>query len=113
MKKVVMPFAVACITAMSFVACKKNASVAPETGAISDATKAQIKALGFSTQNVHKTDEGYLVEGDILLTPEILNSSPDQKLLRIANNEQYRTTNLVTGLPRTIKVLVSNLGSAY
>jgi Dual-action HEIGH metallo-peptidase len=113
MKKIMMPFAVACVTAMTFVACKKSANVATENEAISEVTMAQIKALGFSTQNVHKTDEGYLVEGDILLTPEVLNSNPDQKLLRIANNEQYRTTNLVTALPRTIKVLVSNLGSAY
>jgi len=113
MKRVLIPFAVVCVTAMTFVACKKNASVAPETDPISDATKAQIKALGFSSQNVQKVDEGFLVEGDIVLTPELLHGSPDQKLLRIANNEQYRTTNLVTGLPRTIKVLVSNLGSAY
>jgi hypothetical protein len=113
MKKIVMPLAAVCVTAMTFVACKKNASVAPETNAISDATMTQIKALGFSTQNVQKVDEGYLVEGDIVLTPELLNSTPDQKLLRIANNEQYRTTNLVQRLPRTFTVLVSNLGSAF
>ena len=113
MKRIMMPFAVACVTAMTFVACKKDAKAPAQDGAVSDAAMAQIKALGFSTQNVQKVDEGYLVEGDIVLTPELLNSTPDQKLLRIANNEQYRTTNLVSALPRTIKVLVSNLGSAY
>jgi hypothetical protein len=113
MKKIVMPFAVACVTTMTFVACKKDAKTSSQNEAVSEATMTQIKALGFSTQDVHKTNEGYLVEGDILLTPEVLNSSADQKLLRIADNEQYRTTNLVSGLPRTITVLVSKLGSAY
>lgn len=113
MKKIVMPFAVACVTAMSFVACKKSDNTVAENETVSQSTLAQIRNLGFSTTNVQKADEGFLVEGDILLTPELLNSSADQKLLRIANNEQYRTTNLVTGLPRTIKVLVSNLGLAY
>jgi len=113
MKKIVLPFAVACVTAMTFVACKKNASTVTENETVSQQTMAQIKALGFSTQNVQKVDEGYLVEGDIILTSELLNSTPDQKLLRIANNEQYRTTNLVQRLPRTVSVLVSNLGSAY
>lgn len=113
MKKNVWPIAVACLTAVSFVACKKNAGTVAQDETISQQTLAQIKALGFSTQNVQKVDEGYLVEGDIVLTPELLTSTPGQKSLRVANNEQYRTTNLVTGLPRTIKVLVSNLGPAY
>jgi hypothetical protein len=113
MKKIVMPLAVACVTAMTFVACKKTATVTTENAPVSQEAIAQIKALGFSTQDVHKTNEGYLVEGDILLTPEVLNSNPDQQLLRIANNEQYRTTNLVKSLPRTITVKVSNLGTAY
>lgn len=113
MKKVVMPFAVVCIAAVSFIGCKKNATTASDDQAVSEQTLAQIKGLGFSTQNVQKVDEGYLVEGDIVLTPELLNSTPDQKLLRVANSEQYRTTNLVLRLPRTITVLVSNLGTAY
>src|SRR5690349_7910199 len=113
MKRILMPFAVTCVTAMSFVACKKNTSSVTENPSVSAETMAQIKALGFSTQDVRKVNEGYLVEGDIVLTPELLNSKTDEKELRIANVEQYRTTNLVQRLPRVITILVSNLGTAY
>jgi hypothetical protein len=96
------------------VSCKKAANNAPALQSeISSETLAKISALGFSNKNVVKTDDGYLVEGDIELTDENLSGVNDQKLLRIANTEQYRTTNLVTALPRTIKIKVSNLGTAY
>jgi hypothetical protein len=112
MKKIVLPFVVVCISATSFVACKKNTATVSQDE-VSQQTLNQIDALGFSTQNVRKVDEGFLVEGDIVLTPELLSSNPDGKTVRIAEVEQYRTTYLVTGLPRVIKVLVSNLGTAY
>jgi hypothetical protein len=71
---------------------------------ISDATLAKIQSHGFGTSTVQKIEEGYMVEGDIVLTEEFLNSVPGGNLLRIANNEQYHTTNLVTGLPRNITI---------
>ncbi|HWJ27144.1 MAG TPA: M57 family metalloprotease [Flavisolibacter sp.] len=113
MKKIWMPVAVACLTAATLVACKKDAKVAPQDKTIAQETLAKIKALGFSTSDVRKVDDGYLVEGDIVLNDDLLNSKTEYKLLRVGNEEQYRTTNLVTGLPRTIKILVSNLGTAY
>jgi hypothetical protein len=113
MRKIWLPAAVACITAFTFVACKKDANTTAQDEEISGATIAKIKELGFATSNVRKVDEGYLVEGDIMLTDELLNSSVDQTLLRVANSEQYRTTNLVKRLPRTITISVSGLGSAY
>lgn len=112
MKRIVLPFAVVCITATSFVACKKNAATISQDE-VPQQTLKQIDALGFSTENVRKVDGGFLVEGDIVLTPEQLNGSTDEKTLRVAEVEQYRTTNLVKGLPRVIKILVSNLGTAY
>jgi hypothetical protein len=103
MKQIWMPFAVACITASLF-SCKKDAKT---TDAVDQATLSQIAHLGFSTTNVQKIDEGYLVEGDIILTENNLNETVTSPTLRIADNEQYRTTNLVKGLPRTITVSVS------
>lgn len=114
MKKFWMPVTLASIIAFSLVACKKDAktsSTQPE--AISTETLAKIKQLGFSTSTAQKVDEGYLVEGDIVLTDELLNSTPQSKLLRVGNEEQYRTTNLVTRLPRTITIKVVNLGTAF
>ena len=93
--------------------CSKHSTNTPDPNAISCETLTRISALGFSNQNVHKTDAGYLVEDDIVLTDDLLNSVPDQKLVRVANAEQYRTTNLVRSLPRVITVKVSNLGTAF
>ena len=103
------------LLAVSLYSCKKtnlDDTIAPDN--ISAATVAKISSLGFGTSNIQKTEDGYLVEGDILLTEELLNSTPTQSLMRIANNEQYRTTNLVSvGTTRVITVLVSNLGTAF
>jgi hypothetical protein len=68
----------------------------------------KIAQLGFGTSDVQRVDEGYLVEGDILLTSEMLNSPASHTLMRIAETEQYRTTNVVTGTPRNITVSISN-----
>lgn len=104
----------ACITALSLVACKKDAKTSEVSkDEISQETLTKIQHLGFSTKNVQKTEDGYLVEGDINLTDELLNGTPDYKLLRVGDEEQYRTTNLVRNLPRTITVKVVNLGSAF
>lgn len=98
----------------SLYSCKKTSNTETTTvDPVSADVKAKITNLGFSAANVQKTDDGYLVEGDIELTDELLNSTPNQTLLRIAGNEQYRTTNLVTGLPRVIKIKVTNLGTAF
>ncbi len=44
----------------------------------------------------------------MLLTPEMLGASAVQQLLRVGQDEQYRTTNLVGSLPRTLTVSISN-----
>jgi hypothetical protein len=113
MKKIVMPFAVVCITAMTFVACKKDAKTSAENDAVSQEVLAKIHNQGFSTQSVKKVDNGYLVEGDIILTDENLNSKSTSPTLLIAQEEQYRTTNLVTRLPRVITVSVTNMPTVY
>lgn len=98
----------------SLVACEKNQDLQSQQEAIGDEVLTKIYNLGFGTKDVLKVEDGYLVEGDILITPEMLNSNPDRKMLRVANEEQYHTTNVVTGLPRVITVSVdSKLGSKY
>jgi hypothetical protein len=101
------------LIAASLYSCKKTTNQSEDPNAVSTETKAKITSLGFSAANVQKTDDGYLVEGDIELTDELLNSSPSQSLIRIAENEQYRTTNLVTALPRVIKISITGLGTAF
>jgi len=109
-------FALAAIAAVCFfaIACKKQSSnTNAAQSSVSDETLAKIAALGFSNKNVIPDEDGYLVEGDIVLTDAVLNGVNDARLLRVANTEQYRTTNLVTHLPRVVKIKVSNLGTAY
>ena len=103
MKQVTRFLILSLMTGLILTSCKKavKETAQPE---ISDATLTKIYNHGFGTSYVQKTEEGYLVEGDIILTEEFLNSVPGGNLLRIASNEQYHTTNLVTGLPRNITI---------
>lgn len=102
MKHMMKTAALLLIAVVTITSCKKEAKEVTEE--ISQETLTQIKSLGFSTANVQKIDEGYLVEGDIILTPDQLSQRPTSPTLRIAEVEQYQTFNLVTGLPRTITV---------
>ncbi|SJZ69569.1 Dual-action HEIGH metallo-peptidase [Chitinophaga eiseniae] len=74
---------------------------------------AQIEAYGLSTDNVQKVADGYLVEGDILLTAGQLKEKVNTTALRVGKVEQYRSSNLVTGLPRVITVKIVGLSPAF
>lgn len=103
-----------CAASLLF-ACTKSNETKTEVKAddiSADVTKS-IAQLGFSTDNVRKIGDNYLVEGDILLTKENLAETSTSPTLRIAETEQYRTTNLVKNLPRTVTVSVSNLPTVY
>ena len=104
------------IAALSILAvsCKKDAKAPAQEEGISNDVLAKIYNLGYGTKDVKIHPEGYLVEGDIVLTKEQLDQKPETNFLRIAGEEQYRTYNLVGSLPRTITVRVSStLSSSY
>ena len=103
--------AICALLTLTIMGCKKDA-VMVEDETISQDVLSKVYQHGFGTSDVKKVEDGYLVEGDIVLTNEFLDSKPGGNFLRIANEEQYRTTNLVTGLPRTITMsLHSKLSS--
>ncbi|MGZ3911283.1 MAG: M57 family metalloprotease [Flavisolibacter sp.] len=114
MKNILTVLAVAGLSAMAIYGCKKDTRQAT-TDEISQETLSRIQALGFGTSSVQRHEDGYLVEGDIILTPELLNSVPSSQFLRVGNEEQYRTTNLVKANGgRTITVALSGkLPSSY
>ena len=113
MKNFIKAIAVFGITTLILTGCKREA-VQPQPDGISKETLNKIYNLGFGTKDVQRHEDGYLVEGDIIITESLLNSVPEQKLLQIANTEQYRTTNLVKALPRNITVALStNLPASY
>jgi hypothetical protein len=103
MRKLFKPFAIATLVIFIISSCSKEKQEAA-TDIISQETLSKIAKLGFGISDVQKIDEGYLVEGDIILTEKNLNETQSSTVLRIANVEQYHTTNLVDALPRTITV---------
>jgi hypothetical protein len=109
-------FAAVLLASVLFACTKSNQTADVKlqaTSEISASTLKNISDLGFSTTEARKVDGGYLVEGDILLTDENLTTASTSPNVRIAETEQYRTTNLVKNLPRTVTVSISNLPAVY
>ncbi|MET3978734.1 hypothetical protein ABIB62_001303 [Mucilaginibacter sp. UYP25] len=109
---------IAAFGATVLFACTKDNKTTNDVSAVSKtevsaAVLKNINDLGFSTDQVRKVNDGYLVEGDILLTEENLTEASTSPNVRIAETEQYRTTNLVKNLPRTVTVSISNLPTVY
>ncbi|GAB2769516.1 hypothetical protein HNQ93_000341 [Hymenobacter luteus] len=111
--KVLAPLALLAVTSLSLSSCQEKANVEVK-GQVSETTINQIRALGFTAAGAQQVEGGVRVEGDILLTNEMLASAPAGELLRVGEDEQYRTTNLVSGLPRVLTVkLEGSFPSAY
>jgi hypothetical protein len=106
MRKLVSIIGVAAFAALFIVACSKSSKQDVQTE-VSQEVLSKIADLGFSTSNVIAEDGGYIVEGDIFLSGQDLTTQKTVNKVVVANAEQYRTTNLVTGLPRTITVSLS------
>jgi uncharacterized lipoprotein NlpE involved in copper resistance len=105
--------AVVAVCMLTLFACRKNAK-SDSTTVVSDEALAKIYNLGFSNKDVIPDGNGnYIVEGDILLSESDLNAKADVSLLRVADEEQYRTTALVTGLPRNITVSLASALSTW
>jgi hypothetical protein len=103
MKQLNSYLAIALFAVVFLASCVKDNQEAAQQ-VVSQDVLQKIASLGFSTNEVQVIDEGYLVEGDITLTNKDLDNMLSGELLRIAETEQYRTTNLVTGFPRNITV---------
>ncbi|THU39801.1 matrixin family metalloprotease [Niastella caeni] len=102
----------ACV--MMLFACRKNGAPVQVAAPSEDALE-KIHNLGFSNKNVTIDEDGnYVVEGDIVLSKMHLDAVPEMQFLRVGSEEQYRTNNLVTGVPRVIKIsIASKLPSSY
>jgi hypothetical protein len=104
------------IAMLLVVSCNEQGVTPDISGEISDDVKAQFVKLGFDVSDIRTISEinpitgksatNYLLEGDIVITPENLNAMSGSDLHYVGPvGEQYRTTNLVSGNPRTIRVL--------
>lgn len=107
MKKTLKFFALAAIASTILYSCQESIDEGPAiTDEVPEAVLAKLAEAGYSTQDAFKTEwngqPGYVVEYDMFFT-----DSDVEKLVKhdlIPNTEHYRTTNLVTNLPRVIKV---------
>jgi hypothetical protein len=82
--------------------CKKNYQSEPDT--IPATVIARVQALNLSTSDLKKTDGGYIAEQDIFLSNEFLASDAITTHYKTPHEDHYRTSNLVTGLPRVLTV---------
>ncbi len=102
MKRILFGFCTVILISAFVISCKKEDK---KTTEVSQEVLSQVAKLGFSTDGVAAHEDGYLVEGDIFLKAQDLQDGIQQSHnLIYANEEHYRTTNLVTRLPRTITV---------
>jgi len=97
---------------LTLFACRKNVKNDSPSN-VSDEVLAQIYDLGFSNKEVVADGGDYIVEGDIRISQAELKEKVDVSLLRVGSEEQYRTTNLVTGLPRNITVSLASALSTW
>ncbi|MBC9913886.1 M57 family metalloprotease [Chitinophaga varians] len=102
-------FFLCCLLIFQSISCKRDDP--GNSGPVDASVLARIRALGFNTKDLQRIDSGYLVERDILLYERDL--GPAGPALRVAATEQYRTTQLVGGLPRELRVRTVNLSSVY
>ena len=106
----------ASLMAVAFVGCKKSSNSSEQTGALTDEEKSLIVAAGFNGNWAERTANGsYLIEGDILLTAGQLSELKGvvtNELIH-ANEEHYRTTNIVSTPSSGQRIITVRLGSGF
>lgn len=107
MKRTLKLFTGVALMALLVYACEDTLDQAPAVqDEIPQAILDKLMDAGYSPDDVFKTEwngeEGYVVEYDLFFTEEAIDQLVQHD--HIPNTEHYRTTNLVTGLPRVIKV---------
>lgn len=116
MKKIFYSASLALLLTGSIISCKKAPVDDVNANALTQGEKDLIVAAGFNGNWAERTAGGsYLIEGDILLTTEQLNElvgvNPHE--LIVANEEHYRTTNVVSLPSSGQRTITVRLGSGF
>ncbi len=117
MKKIICYSALALLLTSTFVSCTKSSLTEGDTTGLNQNEKGLIAAAGFNSNWAERTLDGsYLIEGDILLTTaqlqEMSGVAPGHELI-VANNEHYRTTNVVSTPTSGQRTITVRLGSGF
>lgn len=105
----------------AFFSCTQQDEVTPAANGISDEVTGQFAELGFDVSDIQTVNEthpltgekmeGYLLEGDIMITKSLLKEMLGSDIAhKGVCGEQYRTNNLVSS-PQTIEVIGYTGGS--
>ncbi|MCX6316201.1 MAG: M57 family metalloprotease [Bacteroidetes bacterium] len=117
MKALFSKVSMALLVTGAFASCTKSVSTPADPRALSQEEKNLVVSAGFNGNWAEKTTDGnYLIEGDILLTPdqlrEMTGTSPAHEMI-VANEEHYRTTNVVSTPATGVRVITVRLGSGF
>lgn len=95
-----------CCVAMLFAALSCNEQEAAKSNEVSADVVAKLTAAGFDTsEGLSRYKNGYMVEYDVFLTDHDIDElAAPVSVSSEAEDEHYRTWNIVTGTPRTIYV---------
>ena len=103
--------------ALAIVSCKKSVNSAVDAAALTDDEKALVASAGFNRNWAERTADGnFLVEGDILLTTAQLKEmagTPTQHNFIVADEEHYRTFNVVSTPASGARTITVSLGSGF
>ncbi len=114
--KRILNFTIAVAVAGTFASCTKT-SIDVSSNALTSEEKALVTGAGFNSSFVEKTSTGsFLIENDILLTKQQLqelNGATPTNNIVVANEEHYRTYNLVSVPSSGYRTITVRLGSGF
>ncbi|MFD2918365.1 M57 family metalloprotease [Terrimonas rubra] len=117
MKKTVFLSVSCCLLTVAMMSCKKSVKNALDSHELSPDETALVVSAGFNGNWAEKTADGnYLIEGDILLTSsqlkEMAGAGSSHEVI-VANEEHYRTTNVVSTPSSGQRTITVRLGSGF
>jgi Dual-action HEIGH metallo-peptidase len=115
MKRIFYAGSLALLLSGTIISCKKAPVDDVNANALTQDEKNLIVAAGFNGNWAERTPQGYLIEGDILLTTaqlqELVGVTAHE--LVIANEEHYRTNNVVSVPSSGQRTITVRLGSGF
>jgi Dual-action HEIGH metallo-peptidase len=116
MKKIFYSASIALLLTGSIVSCKKAPADDINANALTQDEKNLVASAGFNSNWAERTTDGsYLIEGDILLSKaqlqELVGVTPNE--LIVANEEHFRTTNVVSVPGTGQRTITVRLGSGF
>jgi len=116
-KKFLYSTGVAAMLAVAIVSCQKSTTKSADPNALSQDEKSLVASAGFNSNWVERRSDGnYLIEGDILLTrtqlEEMAGAAPTNNFI-VADEEHYRTFNVVSTPVSGVRTITVSLGSGF